>query len=246
MPFRLVHGKAILESGVTIAMGVAAVFLIVRMWKEPSGATAASKPVPHDLEDISGRALSTTIRNAATAGSDLAPVALIEFSDFECPFCARHATGTYEQIQSEFVSSGRVQYVFRNYPMERIHRSALAAARASACALQQNRFMEMRSQLFANQRSLASIDMNKIAADIGLDVSGFTSCLTDYGSKAVEAEKREASRLGVSSTPTFFIGRRLADGTIRLITRVPGAMDYTYFKRGLDAALAEKSPSRSE
>ena len=245
MALRLVHLKSILESGVTIAMGVAAVFLIVRMWEEPPGTAAASRPVPHDLEDISSRSLSTTTRDAATIGSELAQVVLIEFSDFECPFCARHASGTYEQIHSEFVSTGRVQYVFRNYPMERIHLSALAAARAGACAQQQNRFIEMRSQLFANQRTLASIDMNETAADIGLDVSAFTSCLAEYGSKVVEADKREASRLGVSSTPTFFTGKRVADGTIRLMTKIPGAMQYNYFKRGLDAALAERSPSRS-
>ena len=245
MRLRLVHVKSILDLGVTIALGVAAVFLIIRMWRGP-GAATSSRPTPHDLEDISGRKLSTTLRDAASVGSELAPVVLVEFSDFECPFCARHASGTYEQIQREFVSTGRVQYVFRNYPMERIHPSALTAARAGACAQQQSRFMEMRSQLFANQRTLASIDMNKTAADIGLDVAGFRSCLTDSGSKMVEADKLEASRLGVSSTPTFFIGRRLADGTIRLTTRIPGAMEYTYFKRGLDAALGEKSPSRSE
>ena len=245
MQLTRVHVKSILETTATLTMGVAAMFLIVRMWNEAPGAAAAPRPIPHDLEDISSRGLLTSLRDGVSTGSELAPVVLIEYSDFECPFCARHAIGPYEQIHREFVVTGRVQYVFRNYPMERIHPSALAAARAAACANQQNRFLEMRSQLFANQRTLASIDMNKTAADIGLDVFGFTSCLTDYGPKVVEADKREASRLGVSSTPPFFIGRRLVDGTIRLMTKIPGAMEYTYFKRGLDAALAEKSPKRS-
>jgi protein-disulfide isomerase len=240
-----VHGKSILETMVTLTMGVAAVFLIVRMWNEAPGATAAPRPIRHDLEDISGRGLSTSIRDDVSTGSELAPVALIEYSDFECPFCARHATGTYEQIHSEFVATGRVQYVFRNYPMERIHPSALAAARAAVCANQQNRFMEMRSQLFANQRALASIDMNRTATAIGLDVAGFAACLVDHGSKVVETEKQEAARLGVSSTPNFFIGKRLEGGVIRVITKVPGAMDYSYFRRGLDAALVQETSTGS-
>jgi predicted DsbA family dithiol-disulfide isomerase len=99
--------------------------------------------------------------------------------------------------------------------------------------------MEVRSYLFANQQRLASIDLNEMAAAIGLNGAAFTSCLEQAASSVLDDEKREASRLGVSSTPTFFIGRRLADGAIQLITRIPGALDYSYFKRGLDSALAQ-------
>ena len=239
MGLPLVRAKSILELMVTLAMGAAAVFMIVRMWDAP-GANAGPRPITRALEDISSRGLSTSTRDAASAGNEVAPVVLIEYSDFECPYCARYARGTYEQIQREFVATGRVRYVFRNYPLERIHSSAFAAARAAVCAQQQHRFMEMRSYLFANSQALASIDMSQAGAAVGADRALFTSCLIEAGASVVESEKSEASRLGVTSTPTFFIGKRKADGTIRLITRIPGAMDYSYFKRGLDSALAQK------
>jgi protein-disulfide isomerase len=219
-------------------MGVAAMFLLVRMW---SGSPENTGPrrTPPDVEDITSRGLSIDIRDAARSGSETARVVLIEYSDFECPFCARHARETYEQIDREFVANRRIQYVFRNYPIERIHPSALPAAKAAVCANQQSRFMEMRSHLFANQQQLASINMGEIAVAIGLDGAAFTSCLTQAASSVLEDEKREASRLGVSSTPTFFIGRRLDDRAVQLITKIPGALDYSYFKRALDSALAQ-------
>ena len=230
---------SILELVVTVAMGIAAVFMIVRMWNDPPEANAGPRRVSQEPEDISARELSTTIRDAASSGSAGAPIVLIEYSDFECPFCAKHAGETYEQIHREFVSQGRVQYVFRNYPMERIHPSALVAARAGVCAAQQNRFMEMRSRLFASQKELASLNMSHAAVAIGMDGAAFASCLAETASGMLDVETREASRLGVSSTPTFFIGSRAADGAIRLITQITGARDYSYFKRGLDSALAQ-------
>jgi protein-disulfide isomerase len=233
---QLVRLKWILESATTVAMGIAAVFMIVRMWDTTPGADAGPRRTPRVLEDIGDRDLSTSVRDAAIVGSDAAPVVLVEYSDFECPFCARHARETFGQIQREFVSGGRVQYVFRHYPLERIHHSAVAAARAAVCA-HQNRFMDMRSYFFANQQTIASIDMSEAAAAIGLDKSDFASCLMETGPRAIEEEKKEASRLGVSSTPTFFIGRRQTDGAIRLMTKINGALDYSSFKGALESAI---------
>lgn len=241
MRVRLVRVKSILELAVTVAMGIAAVFMIVRMWDETPGANAGPRRNGQALEDVSDRGLSTSIRDAATTGSEAAPVVLVEYSDFECPFCARYARETFEQIHREFVAGGRVQYIFRHYPLERIHPSAVAAARAAVCAHRRNRFMEMRSYLFAHQQTIASIDMSDAAAAIGLDKSDFASCLTEAGARAIEQEKGEASRLGVSSTPTFFIGKRQADGAMRLIKRINGALDYASFKSALESVLAQAS-----
>jgi len=136
-------------------------------------------------------------------------------------------------INDEFVAKGQVQYVFRNYPLENIHHSALKAAKAAACAKDQGKFMPMREFLFSNQKSLAQMDWTRTASDLQLDGS-FGTCVMDAHATRIQEEVREGARLGVTSTPTFFLGTRLADGRIKLVKRLNGAVPYATFKETLE------------
>ncbi len=232
--------KKVLETAVTVVMGVAAVLLIWQSWNGPVRETR-DPPPPPGFQDISSSQLSTSIAGDAHRGSDAASVVLIEYLDFQCPFCAKHASETFDQIERDFVTDGRVQYVFRNYPIQQIHPAALPAAKAASCARTQGRYFEMRSHLFANQAMLPKIDWPSVSSDVGLDGAKFRECLEDSGPSAIEAEIREAGRLGVSSTPTFLLGRRGRDGAVELSSRLSGAAPYLVFKEALENVITAKA-----
>ncbi len=233
--------KKVLETGVNVVMGVAAVLLI---WQTVSGArgpVGPPPPPPPGFQDIASARLTTSISGDPSAGSDAAAAVLIEYLDFECPFCAKHSRETFGQIEDDFIRGGRLQYVFRNYPIQQIHPAALPAAKAANCAKTQDRYFEMRTHLFANQATLSKIDWSSAASDVGLDGAKFRECLESSGTSAIDAEMREASRLGVSSTPTFLLGRRDRNGAVRLSSRLSGAAPYATFKDALEALLAVKA-----
>lgn len=231
------RAKTILDVLVTAAIGVAAVVLAWRTWMGPSRPPPPPTSVPA-FEEIASTSLTTLVDGEPFLGSSMAPVVLIEYSDFECPFCARYASEMFDAIRGEFVESGRVEYVFRNYPIEQIHPSATKAAHAAGCAHRQGRFLEMRALLFANHRTLAGIDWDRVASDAGLQTAPFHACLRAADVAVIQAEKDEAERLGVSSTPTFLIGTRSRDGRVRIAARSRGAPPYPVFKDSLEQALA--------
>jgi len=179
------------------------------------------------------------LARAPIRGSESARVALVEVSDFECPFCARYALQTSAQIVREFVQTGKIRYAFVNVPIAS-HRNAFKAAEAAMCAGDQGKFWEMRDRLFANQSALARPRLPESASAIGLRVDAFNSCLDSARhAPQVQADMAIASRFGVSATPTFFIGT-IDPGTrsLRATHRIVGAKTFSVFKGALDAAIA--------
>lgn len=224
--------KSAVELAVTVATGVAAVLLIWRLVDTPSTAPRARSGAP-EVEDISRSNLSLSIGNAPTLGAGGASVVMIEFSDFECPFCAKYSNETFDEIDGEFIRAGQVQYVVKHYPLEEIHRSALTAAQAAECAHSQGRFWDLRKALFANQRKLAQVSWSDLSTSVGLNPEAFERCMANLGSSTIVADLREGKRLGVVSTPTFFFGRRSADGAVQLRGRLCGAAPLSTFERAL-------------
>lgn len=156
-----------------------------------------------------------------------APVTIVEFSDFECPFCSR-VNPSIDQVMKEY--EGKVRVVFRNYPLP-MHTLAPKAGEAALCADDQGKFWEMHDELFSHQQELSVADLKKHAQTIGLDQNKFDECL-DSGAKAAQVaqDMAEGQEAGVSGTPAFFInGRPLA-----------GAQPFEEFKKLIDAELAAK------
>jgi protein-disulfide isomerase len=148
---------------------------------------------------------------AATLGEASAPVEIVEFSDFQCPYCAR-ASSTVKQVLERY--AGRVRLTFRHYPLTVIHKDAAKAAEAASCAGDQKRFWEMHDRLFANPQALRVTDLKKAAADLGLDSAKFDACLENgQHTSTWKRDLRAGQDYGVGGTPTFFINGRLVPGS---------------------------------
>jgi protein-disulfide isomerase len=143
-------------------------------------------------------------------GPASAPVTLIEFSDFQCPFCQRVAP-TLKQLRAKY--GDKVRVVWKDFPLTQIHPEAFGAAVAGNCAHEQGKFWELHDRLFPNQQALQPESLKQYAAAAGLDAEKFGACLdsTKYRQKVQDALDA-GTRLGVSSTPTVFINGRVVNG----------------------------------
>lgn len=148
--------------------------------------------------------------NGPTLGPQNAPVTIVEFSDFQCPFCSKLAS-TMKDIEKNY--QGKIKIVFRQYPLLSIHQNAQKAAEASLCANEQGKFWEFHDQVFSNQKKLEVPDLKETAGHLGLETTSFNSCL-DSGLQAVKVQEdlKDGTKLGVNSTPTLFINGRLFVG----------------------------------
>jgi len=154
--------------------------------------------------------LTVTNGNGPGVGSPGAKVTIVEFSDFQCPFCAR-GRQRVDEITSKY--KDKVRIYFRNFPLESIHPMAFHAAEAAGCALEQNKFWEYHNVLFDHQDKLDEKNLLQYAKDLNLDEKSFTQCLKS-GKKSADIRKdmEEAGKVGVNSTPTFFVNGRAVRG----------------------------------
>jgi len=156
-----------------------------------------------------------------------APVTIVEFSDFECPYCSRAEETISEVVR---VYGDKVRVVYRDLPLPN-HQNAAKAAEAAHCAGEQGKYWEMHARLFANQRALDVAALKGYAKDLKLDQAKFDKCL-DSGATAslVEEGKKAGNELGISGTPAFFVNGIM----------INGAQPFDAFKEIIDAELAQK------
>ncbi len=180
------------------------------------------------------------IDGAPIKGDKDAKVTIVEFSDYQCPFCGRHVRDTIPQIKAEYIKTGKVKYVFSDFPLD-FHQNAFKAAEAARCAREQGKYWEMHDRLFGNQQALG--DLTPHAEAVGLNMSKFQKCM-DSGkyAEAVRKDIEEGQKAGVSGTPTFFIGLTdPKDSEVKAVKKIVGAQPYANFKSAIDGLLsAEK------
>jgi protein-disulfide isomerase len=188
----------------------------------PSAPTAPTAP-PSIVEP--------NIEGAPSKGDPNAPVVLVEYTDYQCPFCGRHFTQTYPQLISEYVESGKVLYVSKDFPLNNIHPEAQKSAEAAHCMREQlgdDGYFLMHDRLFQDQGSLNNANYKKWARELGADGEEFDDCL-DSGKTAsiVQQGLTEGQQDGIRGTPGFLInGKALS-----------GAQPFSAFKQAIDAEL---------
>lgn len=134
------------------------------------------------------REVVVSLDGAAVYGKGDARVTLVEFSDYQCPFCARYAQETFPQIDRDYIQTGCVKYVFRDFPIESIHPQAFKTHEAVHCAGEQGKRREMHDKVFSNQRAVRAPDLATYAQALGLDAAGFQKCL-EGGHYSVKVRK---------------------------------------------------------
>jgi len=210
----------------------------------PRGAPAraarpALKPLP--VEPIS-------IEGATRLGSDQAKVALITYSEFKCPFCGVFARDTLPKLNQHYVDTGKVLVAFRHFPLDSLHPFARRAAEAADCANQQGKFLVFHDELFKDQPGLNAETLAAKVKTVGLDAKAFDTCMANESVRRVEQDVASGRALGVTGTPTFFVGLVQADKRVRLVQQFSGAKSFEHFKAELDRWVleAEKSSRRSD
>jgi protein-disulfide isomerase len=169
------------------------------------------------------------LEGSAVKGSPSATVAIVEFSDFQCPFCARHARETLPTLDVEYVQTGRVLVAFRHLPLQN-HPLAAKAAQAGTCADDQAKFWPMHQRLFEASPTVDDKRIELIVDLIGLDKPKFMDCYRGDLPKRVSEDQALAKRLGVSATPAFFVGKVLPGRKVKISKVVPGAMPLQQFR----------------
>ncbi len=217
--------------------------LFVGTRSRPGGSAVAQQPAKQrNIETLPSEPLS--IVGAARKGSPTAKLALIVFSDFQCPYCAKFAVSILPALEEKYVRTGKVLLLFRHFPLP-IHAAAQKAAEAAECAGLQGKFWEMHDQLFKNSRRLGEVKFGAGATLLGLDRVRFESCLSGQTAERVSADVADGKRYLVKGTPAFFIGTLNADGRVTVVTRVSGAKPVTAFEVAIDAALGESNKRAS-
>ncbi len=145
------------------------------------------------------------IGNGAMEGSKNAKIVVVEFSDFQCPFCEKFYSEAYKDLKKKYIDTGKVLFVYRNLPLP-FHSHSTDAALAAECAKEQGKFWEYHNKLFDNQNALEKDDLKKYAKDIGLDTEKFNSCFDNKKYKdEVNKDLEYAQKMGLSGTPSFLI-----------------------------------------
>jgi len=182
-------------------------------------------------EKVPGEPIVIDETNEPALGNPDAPITIYEFSDYECPFCARFYSTTYKQLKEEYIDTGKARLVFKDFPLG-FHQVATPASAAANCVKTQlgdEKYFEMHNKIFENQEELSVSNLEAWAIALGVDKAKFNTCVKDEEVLAeIDADISEGSKVGVTGTPSFVIGDEV----------VVGAQPIEAFRQVLDAQLA--------
>ncbi len=197
---------------------------------------AAQVPIQSSVPQI----FQVSLDDDPVKGDPDAPVTVVEFSDFQCPFCARFAAQTLPALQENYIDTGKIKLVYRDMPLDNLHPNARPVHIAAECADEQGKFWEYHDILFAKQQQWQSLSSSNLdttltnfAAGLGMQSAEFQSCMKSQEiADEVNADLLAAGQYGATGTPTFFIGNE-EEGFVKLV----GAQPFTAFQRIIDAQL---------
>jgi protein-disulfide isomerase len=183
-----------------------------------------------------------TSRTIRQEDKKTANLTMVEFTDYQCPLCARYQRETYPQIEKDYIATGKLKYVLLDLPLEAIHKNALRAAMVANCAGEQGKYWDMHDRLLANQPTLDS--WNAHAAAVGLGMARFEGCLNSAKQEGeIRRDMTQAQVAGIVGTPAFFLAVADSGATkVKTLRSIVGAQPYAVFKAQIDALIAEQSP----
>ena len=228
--------RSLLDMAATVAVIIAAVMAIRSVSRDPTIPTAPLATVA-TAQDAQLPKAPVSLSGAPILGAQDAAVALVEFVDFQCEFCAQHVRDTWPTLRREYVDTGRVKVAFRHLPLES-HPFAWDMAVVAQCAASQGRFMDMRASLFESRRDLTkNIGLQK-AEQLRLDMSRFDMCVRTAGPASVSEDVAAAKMVGLAATPSFLVGHVRPDGQVDVSDVIVGAHSIERFRSSLDTAIS--------
>ncbi len=239
----VILGYAMMSSATTISTGLSKIIVT-------SGSDDGSGVVlpPADDGTLNPPAAPTAViadlmeGAPGKTGSDAAPVVMIEYSDYQCPFCKNFYMNTEKALVEKYVKTGKLQIVYKDFPLS-FHPMAAPSANAARCAGDQGKYWEMHDTIFEETYKLSATatsqytneDLKKWGADLGVNTTTFNKCVDDNAHAAeITANFNEGAANGVSGTPSFFLGLRDGDGEL-----IVGAQPLSSFEAAIDGLLAE-------
>ena len=195
---------------------------------------AAAQPQPAPTSD---KVKMSVAPGWYSLGRDDAPVTVVEFADYQCPFCRKFHSDTFAELKKNYIDTGKVRYVSRDLPLD-FHPNAPGAAVAARCAGEQHKFWEMRDMMVVNAADLTTPSLMKYGQQISLDMTAFGACLNDKRyTAAIQKDVADANALGISGTPSFVVGKTAKDeiNGVRIVGAVPYSVFDTAIKNQLTA-----------
>ena len=171
-------------------------------------------------------------------GKSDAPLTLVAFTDYQCPFCGRFESSTFPEIKKNYIDTGKVRFILRDLPLD-FHPFALKAAQSVQCAGDQGKYWEMKELVFKNQNKIDVDSLIGYAKDLSLKDDTFRSCMTDGKYlKEISDEGKYAQSLGISGTPTFILGKTVGDSVEGRV--IVGAQPFAAFEAAINEMLEKR------
>jgi protein-disulfide isomerase len=172
-----------------------------------------------------------------SVGKENAPLVLVEYTDYQCPFCQRYHNDSFAQIKANFIDTGKIRYISRDFPLP-FHENARRSATAARCAAEQGKFWELRHTMIVNANQLQADKLGGYAQSASLDVPKFQACVdSDKFKAAIDKDIAEGSAAGINGTPSFVLGR-IENGKLQGV-RMVGAMPYAQFEAKIQDMLKQ-------
>jgi protein-disulfide isomerase len=210
----------------------------LRQIRQVLAAESESEDTDEDAPVPAPNTVRIDIGGYPSQGNPKASLVMVEFTDFQCPYCARYHAATYPQLKKAYIDTQRMRYVVVDYPLE-FHELAFKAAEAAHCGAKQGRYWEVHDRLFKSTPNLQPANLPKLVEGLGLDIASFQSCL-DKSATAEEVKRgiAQGEVMGVDGTPTFVIGR--AEGSVVRGRMIVGAYPVKVFTDVIQSHLALK------
>jgi len=199
---------------------------------------AQPKPAAQPQEEGPTKAKITDLSGVSMLGSKNAPLTIVEYTDYQCPFCQRFHVTAFAELKKAYIDTGKVRFFSKDMPLD-FHPNAMRAALAARCAAEQNKFWELRDVMGANPNSLDLDHILGFATDLKIDSAKLRACI-DSGKykEPVQTDVLEAMKIGANGTPTFIVGKSVGEGVDGEL--VVGAMPFQMFDAKLKELLAAK------
>ena len=229
------------EPRVPLLVAIAALLVALVAWYQSHLALEEVRSGAGHAAADGRNAPTIPVAGAPALGDPKAKVALVEFSDYECPYCIRHFQQTMPRLAQAYVKTGKVRYVFRDWPVDQLHPESIRAHEAAHCAGEQNRYWEMHQVLWGPAGSHTADRLLGLARNAALDMDAFGRCVESRRSdEAIRKTSQLAVELGATGTPTFFIGLLDSEkNTVSVLQGLSGAQPYDVFATAIDSALAK-------